>query len=71
MFFNPLALNKVDLKVKINKEKAAFLGIQIAEIDLAVRAALTGVAAADITTMDGKQYNLIVRLPVDERNKNE
>ncbi len=67
--FNPLALNKVDLKVKINKEKAAFLGIQIAEIDLAVRAALTGVAAADITTMDGKKYNLIVRLPVDERTK--
>jgi len=67
--FNPLALNKVDLKVKINKEKAAFLGIQIAEIDLAVRAALTGVTATDITTMDGKQYNLIVRLPVDERTK--
>jgi multidrug efflux pump subunit AcrB len=60
---NPLATPKTDLKVDINRDKAAMMGVQLADIDLALRSALSGVKVDEVTLPDGEAYPLVLRLP--------
>jgi len=61
---NPIATVKTDLQVKINKDKAATLGIPVAEIDRMVRLAIAGLNLGAFTAQaDGEDYNLTVTLP--------
>lgn len=64
---NPLAINKTDLKVNINKDKAGMSGVALQDIDLAVRAGLTGVAVSEVSFDNGDKYDMVVRLPFDEK----
>ncbi len=64
---NPSALDKTDLKIAINKDKAGMLGVPIADIDLSVRAAMTGLNLGQINFDNGDDYNLVVRMPFDEK----
>jgi multidrug efflux pump subunit AcrB len=52
--FNPIATQKTDLKVEINKEKAGLLGIQVATIDQTTRIAVAGFQAANLNAGEGK-----------------
>jgi multidrug efflux pump subunit AcrB len=61
---NPLRVPKTDLKVKVNRDKAGMLGVQIADIDLAVRTALTGTKVGTLSRTDGNEYDMVVRMPV-------
>ncbi len=65
--FNPLRVNKTDLKVAINRDKAGMIGLPLADIDLAVRASLAGLQVDELTMDDGEKYPLIVRMPFDEQ----
>ncbi|MBV6442574.1 MAG: efflux RND transporter permease subunit [Haliscomenobacteraceae bacterium CHB4] len=61
---NPIATVKTDLQVKINKDKAAALGIPVAEIERMVRLAIAGLNAGSFTAIaDGEEYNLTVTVP--------
>ena len=60
---NPLAVNKTDLRVKINREKAGLIGLPLPTIDVAVRASLAGYQVDQVTLGSGKDYPLIVRVP--------
>lgn len=60
---NPIASIKTDLHVKINKDKAATLGIPVSEVDRMVRLAIAGLNMGSFTTVDGDEYNLSVTLP--------
>lgn len=61
---NPIATVKTDLQVVINKDKAATLGIPIAEIDRMVRLAIAGLNLGTFSAQaDGEDYNLTVTLP--------
>lgn len=60
---NPLATPKTDLKVAINREAAAMQAVDLVDIDLAVRTALTGLRVADMTLPDGEPYPMVLRLP--------
>lgn len=64
---NPLAQSKTDLKVDINKDKAGMIGVQLSDIDLTVRAGLTGIDVAEVNLSDGNQYDLVVRMPFDDQ----
>lgn len=66
---NPASIEKIDLKVNINKDKAGLIGLPIRDVDLAVRAGLTGIKVTDITTESGDKYPLIVRLPFEDKIK--
>lgn len=66
---NPASIEKIDLKVDINKDKAGLIGLPIRDVDLAIRAGLTGIKVTDITTGSGDKYPLIVRLPFEEQIK--
>lgn len=68
---NPLGTTKTDLHVNINRAKAAMYGVQISEIDKAVRALIAGLNISKFRDKEGKEYNIIVRGEDDNINKFE
>jgi len=68
---NPLGTTKADLHVNINRAKAAMYGVQIAEIDKAVRASIAGLNVTKYRDEDGKEYNIIIRGETISDNKIE
>lgn len=65
---NPLANIQTDLHIKINKEKAATLGIPVAEVDKMVRLAIAGLTIGHFTAQaDGEEYGLTVSVPKSGR----
>lgn len=63
---NPLSLGKTNLHTQINREKAGLLGIQLADIDVAVRTAFTGNDLGEISLPNGKKYPIIARMEQGE-----
>lgn len=68
---NPLRTTKADLKIKINREKASIYGVPIAEIDRTIRIAVNGLTVSEYSDESGKKYDIILRLPVEEKTKYE
>jgi multidrug efflux pump subunit AcrB len=60
---NPLSTSKTDIHVKINRDKAGFLGIPLVDIDKTVRTAVAGLAISKFRDLEGKEYNMVLRLP--------
>ncbi len=61
---NPLANQQTDLRVKINKEKAGQLGVQISDIDRVIRLGVAGLNIGKFTPGEGKdEININVTLP--------
>jgi multidrug efflux pump subunit AcrB len=58
---NPLNTTKTDIHVNINREKAAMYGVQLIDIDRAVRAQITGLIVSDFRDKQGKEFNIVVR----------
>ncbi len=63
---NPLGTVKINATVLINKEKAGLLGVPLAEINRTIRASIAGLPVSSFRDTDGKQYDIVVRLPVDK-----
>jgi multidrug efflux pump subunit AcrB len=59
--YNPLATTKADIQVKINRAKAAMLGVPLVDIDKAIRASITGLIVSKYRDENGKEYNIIVK----------
>ncbi len=67
---NPLALSKTDIKVNINRDKAALYNFSLLDIDRAIRASLNGISVDDATIdEDNETYPMTVRIPFDEEPK--
>jgi multidrug efflux pump subunit AcrB len=58
---NPVSNLQTDLRVKINKEKAAMLGIPIVSIDKTLRLALSGIPLGIMSDDDGEDYQIIIK----------
>ncbi|HEY4344798.1 MAG TPA: efflux RND transporter permease subunit [Parvibaculum sp.] len=65
---NPMRLDRTDLNLGINTEKAAMVGVAPGEIDRTVRLAIVGEAAGIYRESNGEQYNITVRLPLDSHH---
>jgi multidrug efflux pump subunit AcrB len=61
---NPLATAKTDLHVNIHREKAGLLGVAMVDIDRTIRAGMAGIPVTSYRDADGKEYDIVVRLPV-------
>jgi multidrug efflux pump subunit AcrB len=61
---NPLGTSRIDLHVDINRAKAGLLDVSLVDIDRTVRAAIAGLPAAQYRDREGKEYDIVVRLPV-------
>lgn len=57
---NPLSLFRSDIKVVINKEKAAALGVPTIDIDRSIRMAVAGIAPGKFTDAQNTEYELLV-----------
>jgi multidrug efflux pump subunit AcrB len=55
------------LFVKINKDKAAMLGVPVSEIDKTVRIGMSGSSISKYRDEDGEEYDIVLRLPVDKK----
>ncbi len=64
---NPLRVPRTNLRLAIDPQKAALLGVPTVEIDRAVRLAVSGLPAGFYRSPDGEQYPIVVRSPVGER----
>ena len=60
---NPLSIPKTDLQVRINRDKAGLLGIPLVEIDRTIRAGMNGLPVATFHDQEGKEFDIVVRLP--------
>ncbi|MGB5948525.1 MAG: efflux RND transporter permease subunit [Parvibaculum sp.] len=66
--FNPAQLDRTDLDLGVNTEKAALMNVLPGEIDRTVRLAIVGETAGYYREANGEQYNITVRLPLDDHH---
>jgi multidrug efflux pump subunit AcrB len=64
---NPLRVQRTDLALDIDRDKAGLLGIPTLDIDRAVRLGIAGLKAGTLHAIDGEDYDITVRLPRGER----
>jgi multidrug efflux pump subunit AcrB len=60
---NPMRVNRSDLRVDVDRGKAGLLGVPTAEVDRTVRLAIGGITAGALRTPDGRDHDVVVRLP--------
>jgi multidrug efflux pump subunit AcrB len=63
---NELSRKQVDIRVKINKEKAGMYGVPVFEIDKTVRTAVNGMSISKYRDDEGKEYNIVLRMPAGD-----
>ncbi|MBU2438731.1 MAG: efflux RND transporter permease subunit [Acidobacteria bacterium] len=68
---NPQDSATIDLHVQINRAKAGMLGIPLVEIDRTVRAGITGLPVSRFRNKEGKEYDIVIRLPIDGKPRVE
>ena len=62
---------RTDLYVKINKDKAAMLGVPVSEIDKTIRISMSGSSISKYRNEEGEEYDIVLRLPVDKKTEYE
>lgn len=65
---NRLKQSKTSLIFSINKDKAAMLGVPVAEIEKTIRTALNGIAATSFRDREGKEYDITLRFFGDKKS---
>lgn len=63
---NPFAISKTELKVAVNKDKAGLIGLPLNDVDITVRAGLTGLNLGEVNLKSGDKFDMVVRMPFDE-----
>lgn len=64
---NPVRVQRTNLKLNMDAQKAALLGVPSAELDRAVRLAVAGQVIGQYKDTDGEQYDIVVRTPIGAR----
>jgi multidrug efflux pump subunit AcrB len=64
---NVMRLQRTDLDLGIDTEKAALFGVPAIEADRTVRLAVAGLAAGTYREPDGDEYDITLRLPIGAR----
>jgi multidrug efflux pump subunit AcrB len=63
---NELSKTKSDLYITINKEKASYFGVPVAEIDRTIRTYMGGARISSFRDEEGNEFHLVVRMPVND-----
>ena len=64
---NPLRVARTNLRLDVDTQKAALLGVPTVEFDRAVRLSVSGIDAGKFKDANGEQYAIVVRTPVSAR----
>ncbi|TFH02107.1 MAG: efflux RND transporter permease subunit, partial [Calditrichales bacterium] len=59
---NPLGTSRTDIEIKINREKAAILGVPLVDIDRTIRASVAGLVVGKYRDNEGDEYNILLQL---------
>jgi multidrug efflux pump subunit AcrB len=59
---NPVRLNRSDLRLTVDKQKAGLLGVPSAEVERTLRLGIAGLEAGKIRADNGEEYPLMVRM---------
>lgn len=65
---NPMRLDRTDLNLGVDLDKAAMIGIAPGTIDRIVRMAIAGENVGVYREADGEQFNITLRLPLDKHH---
>lgn len=68
---NPQKLTKNDLRIEVNRVKAGMLGIPLVDIERTVRAGIAGFPASRYRDQEGKEYDIVFRLPFTNKPRYE
>lgn len=68
---NELEGMRTDLHVIINKDKASLLGVPVSTIDKTIRTAINGTTISQFNAPNGKEYDIIISLPLNDKAKIE
>lgn len=60
---NPMRVNRTDLHVALNREKAGLVGVSPVEVDRTLRLGVSGLGAGQLRDAAGDEYDVVVRLP--------
>ncbi len=66
---NPSRRLRTDLDLNVDTDKAALLGVAPVEVDRTVRAAVAGLGVGRFREADGDEYDINVRLPMQDRQR--
>ena len=58
---NPIAKNKVDIKIDIDRQKAALSDVSLVSIDQTIRASLSGYPAGNFRDERGEDFSIVIR----------
>lgn len=64
---NPVRLERTDIDLGIDREKASLLGVSPSEADRTVRLAIAGIPIGRFREKDGDEFDITVRLPMQGR----
>ena len=64
---NPVRIERSDLRLVVDRDKAGLLGVPSAEVERTLRLGVAGLQAGRIRAADGEEYPLIVRIAHDGR----
>ncbi len=64
---NAVRLQRTDLDLNVDTEKAALFGVPAVEADRTVRLAVAGLSAGKFREPDGDEYDITLRLPIEGR----
>jgi multidrug efflux pump subunit AcrB len=64
---NPARRLRTDLDLRVDSDKAALFGVAPVEVDRTVRAAIAGLSAGKFREPDGDEFDITLRLPMQER----
>lgn len=66
---NQLSKTTIDIHFNINRDKAGIFGVPIYSIDKAIRTAINGMTVSRFRDSEGKEYDIVMRLPVEDQIK--
>jgi multidrug efflux pump subunit AcrB len=64
---NPMRLQRTDIDLNVDTEKAALFGVPAVEADRTIRLAVAGLSAGKFREPDGDEYDITLRLPISGR----
>jgi multidrug efflux pump subunit AcrB len=60
---NPMRVNRTDLHLAVDRQKAGLLGVTSIEVDRTLRLGIAGLTAGQLRTEAGDEFDVVVRLP--------
>lgn len=69
--YNPVKIAGTDLRLQVDRARAGMLGIPLAEVDRTVRASIAGLTISRYRDKDGREYDIVIRLPFADKPRLE